>query len=63
MRIAMIADAYRQMKDALRALSKSERRSVILYALKHSRHQFTWSFFAKTYGIPASVWPTRMIEE
>ena len=40
-------------------LSTDIQKEVILTALRKSRHQFTWSWIAKTCGIPASDWPEK----
>jgi hypothetical protein len=46
-----------QMRRELGCLPEELRQDVILRALKQSRHQFVWSFFAEAFGISASLWP------
>jgi hypothetical protein len=45
------------MENALRKLDEVLRKDVILFALRNSRFQFHWSFFAEQYGIPENEWP------
>jgi hypothetical protein len=62
----MITDAYEyideirsvaEMQAVLDSLTEPERAGVITLALRRSRHQFTWSFFAERYGIDALAVP------
>jgi hypothetical protein len=46
-----------QMRMELVLLPQEPRRDVILYALGHSRFQWTWSYFAKRFEVPESMWP------
>lgn len=46
-----------RMRDELKALERASRTAVILKALRESRFQFTWSFFAKAFEVPESDWP------
>lgn len=41
----------------LERLDCDVRKRVILIALKGSRHQFTWSFYARKFGVPEAEWP------
>jgi len=47
------------MQDGLERLPKASQVQVILHALRKSRFQWTWSYFAKKYGVPESDWPER----
>jgi hypothetical protein len=52
--------SIQQMSDELWKLpSDSVRRAVILYALAHSKFQFTWSHFAVAFDISETEWPPR----
>jgi hypothetical protein len=52
--------SIRAMRDALQDLEPAFRREVILRALEHSHHQFTWRFFAGEFDVPTSTpMPTR----
>jgi hypothetical protein len=46
-----------QMKEALEKIPLEDRLAVIQIGLAKSTTQFTWSHFAKTYGLPEDRWP------
>jgi hypothetical protein len=46
-----------QMKAKLVAMPPVLRGTVILHALRTSRHQFTWSWLARSFGVDRSAWP------
>lgn len=44
--------SIKEMIEQLIDLTPEERSNVILHALIHSEHQFTWSFMARRFGVP-----------
>ncbi len=45
------------MLAAVKELKSEEREAVVLYALSHSRHQYTWSWIAEKVRVPRKKWP------